>query len=136
MQVPDVYVRLKEFLMAHGSYLPLLQSFLNISASRCYKVYNVLWWDAKAIFWEKLHDKGVAEQLGWERALTEHIENDDVREFVGSVLVNNHKKEVKRFLKGLKTKPERVRGKLRNMRLRRRISAVFSWIFGRSKEKL
>lgn len=134
MQVPDLYVMLKEFLMKHGVYLPLIQSYLNLSASRCYKVYNVLWWVAKAEMWEKLHEGGYAEMLGWERTLTEHIENEDVREFAASVLVNTHKKEIKRFRRGLSMKPERVKGKLRRIRFSRWVMAILRWMFGQPKE--
>ena len=53
-QVPVVYTNIKEFLRAHGMYTPLSQSFLNLSASRCYKIYNLLWLDAKEEFWAHL----------------------------------------------------------------------------------
>lgn len=137
MQIPDLYVMIKEFLMHHGVYLPLIQAFTNLSGSRCYKIYNVLWWDAKAVFWGKLHEGGVAEQLGWEKALTDsvEIEDEDVRQFVSSALVNTHKKEIDRFLKGLETKAETVKGKLRNMRLRKKFVEILRWIFGKPKDE-
>ncbi|MBR2930209.1 MAG: glycosyltransferase family 2 protein [Clostridia bacterium] len=134
MQVPDIYLRIKDFLMSHGSYLPLLESFENLSASRCFKVYNVLWWEAKHAFWAKLHEGGVAEALGWDRAIAEGlIWDDEVREFASSALVNTHKAEIKRFRRGLSLKTETVRGKLRRLRLRKRLAAILAWMFGKSK---
>jgi glycosyltransferase involved in cell wall biosynthesis len=41
-QVPVVYFKIKEFLLQHGNYVPLVRSFLNLSAGRCYKIYNLL----------------------------------------------------------------------------------------------
>ena len=136
MQVPNIYLLIKEFLMKNGLYLPLIQSYLNLSASRCYKVYNVLWWDAKEQLWHKLHNDRVAEALGWDRAMVEHIENDDVRVFVGSVLVNNHKQEIKRFRKNAFTTPENVKGKYKRMIFFRGIRAILDWMFGKSKYKV
>lgn len=136
MQVPDIYLLIKEFLMHHGVYLPLYESFLNLSASRCYKVYNVLWWDAKEQFWAKLHDQRVAEQLGWDIARSEQIENEDVRVFVGSVLINNHKREIKRFRRNAFTTPDNVKGKYKRMRFFRGIGAILNWMFGKSKYKV
>jgi hypothetical protein len=122
--------------MKNGLYLPLLQSYLNLSASRCYKVYNVLWWDAKEQLWHKLHNDRVAEALGWDRAMVEHIENEDVRVFVGSVLVNNHKQEIKRFRKNVFTTPENVKGKYKRMMFFRGVRAILDWMFGKSRYKV
>ena len=63
-QVPVVYLSVKEFLVQHGMYIPLSRSFLNFSVSRCFKIYNLLWNDAKADFWNMLHS-GYADSLGW-----------------------------------------------------------------------
>ena len=48
-QVPVVYLRVKEFLMRHGMYIPLSKSFLNFSASRCYK-YTIFWYGNRELY--------------------------------------------------------------------------------------
>ena len=77
MQIPTVYERIKEFLVSHGMYAPLVRSYLNISVGRCYKVFNLLSEDSKKEFWTSLSEK-YAELLGWNTA-----EEDDF-EFIES----------------------------------------------------
>ena len=132
MQVPDLYLSIKEHLMRHGVYLPLERSYLALSASRCYKVYNVLWWVGKAEMWEKLHEGGYAERLGWERILTDELEDEEVQVFASSALVNTHKKEIKRFRRDFTLKPGRARGKLRRIRFTRWCLEILRWMFGKT----
>ena len=124
-QVPMVYAKIKEFLRAHGMYTPLSQSFLNLSASRCYKIYNLLWYDAKGEFWNMLHDQ-YAEELGWTKAEPEYFESSEVCDFVASVLMYNHKQYVKREDRGLKVQIKSVGRALKAMQLRKRIKAFFT----------
>ena len=131
MQVPDLYLGIKEVLMHHGVYLPLQRSYLTLSASRCYKVYNVLWWVAKAEMWEKLHEGGYAERLGWEALLTDEIEDEEAQVFASSALVNTHKKEIKRFRRDFSLKPGRARKKLRRLRFARWCMEILKWMFGK-----
>ena len=126
-QVPVVYLKVKEFLMQHGMYIPLMRSFLNFSANRCYKIYNLLWSDAKVQFWDMLHD-GYADSLGWYKHPADDFESDVECDFVANIGLYTHKQFMKRedkgrhlngeklfdagFEKRLKTKKknERIRG--------------------------
>ncbi len=83
-QVPVVYKKVKEFLMQRGMYIPLKKSFLNLSASRCYKIYNLLWREGKERLWDMLHDEYAAEfdWLGHEKDVFEDM---NVCEFVANV---------------------------------------------------
>lgn len=133
-QVPVVYAKIKEFLRAHGMYTPLSQSFLNLSASRCYKIYNLLWLDAKGEFWDMLHEQ-YAEELGWTKAEPEYFESDEVRDFTASVLLYTHKQYVKREDKGLKVRISSVGRAIKAIQLRKRTKAFFDKIFGKNKKK-
>ena len=124
-QVPVVYEKIKEFLRAHGMYTPLSQSFLNLSASRCYKIYNLLWADAKGEFWDMLHEE-YAELLGWTKAEPEYFESSEVCDFVASVIMYNHKQYTKRENKGLKVQLKSVGRAIKAIQLRKRIKAMFA----------
>ena len=123
-QVPVVYAKIKEFLRSHGMYIPLSQSFLNLSASRCYKIYNLLWHDAKREFWNMLHEE-YAETLAWTKAEPEYFESPEVCDFVANVIVYNHKQYVKREDRGLKLRLENVGRALKAIQLRKRIKEFF-----------
>lgn len=132
-QVPEVYTKIKEFLRAHGMYTPLSQSFLNLSASRCYKIYNLLWNDAKEEFWDLLHGQ-YAEELAWTNAEPEYFESDEVRDFIASVIMYTHKQYVKREDKGLKVKIKNVGRAIKAMQLRKRAKEFFGDIFSKTKD--
>ena len=129
-QVPVVYAKIKEFLRAHGMYTPLSQSYLNLSTSRCYKIYNVLWLDAKEEFWNILHET-YAEELGWINAEPEYFESDAVRDFTANVIMYNHKQYSKRSRKGLKVRIKSVGKFIKTIQLRRRMKSAFDAIFHR-----
>ena len=124
-QVPVVYAKIKEFLRAHGMYTPLSQSFLNLSASRCYKIYNLLWHDAKGEFWDMLHEQ-YAEELGWTKAEPEYFESEEVCNFIAGVIMYTHKQYVKREDKGLKVHIKSVGRAIKAIQLRKRIKAFFT----------
>ena len=128
-QIPELYLRIKEFLMRRGMYLPLSESFLNLSASRCYKVYNILWRDAKRDFWDSLHSP-YSELLGWEKILGDEIENDDVGEFVASVMLHNHKQHQRRVARGRRTTLSEVESSVRGREQRRRFKDFWRGLFG------
>ena len=128
-KVPELFLKIKEFLMHRGMYIPLAQSFLNLSGSRLFKVYNMLWIDAKGVYWNSLHNK-YAELLGWEKAEPEEIESDDVRDFVANTLLYNHNEYLRRSTKGLRVRIEEVGKKLRSLKLRQKIGGFFARIFG------
>ncbi len=123
-QVPVVYAKIKEFLRAHGMYTPLSQSFLNLSASRCYKIYNLLWRDAKESFWNLLHEQ-YAEEFAWTNAEPEYFESEEICSFVANVLLYTHAQYEKRTRKGLKVRIKGVGRALRAIQLRKRIKAFF-----------
>ena len=93
--VPDVYLEVKKYLMQHGIYAPISASFINLSASRCYTIYNILWKDAKEIFWNLLHERYL-DELEWSTADAEEIESPAVRSFIAAVALYNHKQYQKR----------------------------------------
>ena len=124
-QVPVVYAKIKEFLRSHGMYIPLSQSFLNLSASRCYKIYNLLWLDAKREFWNLLHER-YAEELGWTKAEPEYFESAEVCDFVANVIVYTHKQYVKREDMGMKVQLKNVGRALKAIELRKRIKSLFT----------
>lgn len=124
-QVPVVYAKIKEFLRSHGMYIPLSQSFLNLSASRCYKIYNLLWLDAKREFWNLLHEQ-YAEELSWTAAEPEYFESPEVCDFVANVIVYNYKQYTKREDRGLKLRLKNVGRALKAIQLRKRIKALFA----------
>ncbi len=106
-QVPVVYKKIKEHLMNHGMYIPLSRSFLNLSAGRCYKIYNLLWDEGKEEFWNLLHE-GYAEELGWYNNEKTEFESEDVCEFAANVALYDHAKYLVRADKGKNIKLERL----------------------------
>jgi glycosyltransferase involved in cell wall biosynthesis len=106
-QIPVVYMKIKEFLMQHGMYIPLAQSYLNLSASRCYKIYNLLWKDAKADFWNMLHE-GYADRFGWFQQEASDFELGEVCDFVANVGLYTHDQYMKRVAAGRRLKTENM----------------------------
>jgi glycosyltransferase involved in cell wall biosynthesis len=133
--VPVVYSKIKEFLRAHGMYTPLSQSFLNLSSSRCYKIYNVLWHDAKVEFWNLLHDT-YAEDFGWKDIDPEDFEDELLCNFVANVLLYSHRQYAKRVRKGRRVKIRSVGRALRAKEKRKKIKKFFSSIFKRRKSRI
>lgn len=132
-QVPVVYERLLEFLKSDGMYLPLKRSYLNLSASRCYKIYNLLWQEAKGEFYDMYHGK-YAEMFGWVKAVPEEIESPEVRDFVANVLLYNHEQYLDRVAKGLAVNPARIPEMVRKKRKRDRVKDFFARIFNKKKK--
>jgi glycosyltransferase involved in cell wall biosynthesis len=95
-EVPEVYGQIKKYLMQRGIYAPISVSFTNLSASRCYHVYNILWKDAKEVFWNLLHE-GYAEELGWDATAPEEIEKPSIRSFVAAVSLYTYKQYSKKY---------------------------------------
>ena len=131
-RVPVVYEKLKEFLSSVGMYLPLKRSFLNLSASRCYKIYNLLWEDAKGEFYNMYHDR-YAELFEWARLSPADIESLEVRDFVANVMLYNHDQYLERVDKGLAIDPARLPLMVKNKRKRDRVKDFFARVFKKSK---
>ncbi len=98
-QVPVVYSKIKEFLMQRGMYIPLKRGFLNLSAGRCYKIYNLLWNDGKERLWNMLHSH-FAEELDWLTIEKTDYELPEVCEFVANVALYSHEEYLDRTSKG------------------------------------
>jgi len=83
-QVPLVYSRIREFLTQNGMYAPLSRSYLNLSASRCYKMFNLLSGDSKENLWNILHEDA-SDKLDWQGRAADDFESEDVCKFVSDV---------------------------------------------------
>ena len=116
-QVPIVYDKIKEHLMHHGMYIPLAKSFLNLSSGRCYKIYNLLWDEAKGEFWNLLHN-GYAEKFGWYTHEKTDFESKEVCEFVANVGLYSHDKYIGRNEKGKNIELDRLDKKKINKRIK------------------
>jgi hypothetical protein len=102
-QVPLVYASIKDHLIRHGMYLPLQSSFMNLAASRIYKVYNLLWMDAKAEFYKLLHEE-YAEVLGWSELAPDSLSDPKIGEFAANVAMFTYKEYTRREKRGIKIK--------------------------------
>lgn len=131
--VPEIYTKIKDFLMHRGLYVPLSQSFLNLSASRFYKIYNILWRDAKSEFWKMYHET-YAEELGWKKAEPDEFESEEVRDLVASVLIYNHKQYQKSEDKGKKVKIKKVGKIISHSDKRKKIKDFFVGMFNGNNE--
>lgn len=123
-QVPEIYVRIKRFLMAQGAYVPLTYSFLTLSASRSYKIYNLLSGDSKSEFWDAYHGTYAAE-LAWDKADAEDFESEEIRDFVANVLLYTHKQYERREREGKTVRIDRVGRRLRRRELNERLKSLF-----------
>lgn len=99
-ELPGMYLKIKEFLMHSGLYLPLCASYVNLTASRCYKVYNMLRIDAKYGFYTLLHG-GMAEKLGWSEIPAAAYHSAEVCEFAASVQLYSYAQYISRLARGL-----------------------------------
>ena len=133
-QVPVVYLKIKEFLMAHGMFAPLFLSYLNLSASRCYKIFNILSSDAKEHFWNMLHEE-YAELLGWQGKDASDFESVEVCEFAVYVQLYNYTEYKRRKSRGKKFSASRVKQDVQLAKKKKRFRRFFGKIFGRKDKK-
>lgn len=133
-QVPVVYLRIKEFLMAHGMFAPLVLSYLNLSASRCYKIFNILSNDAKEHFWNMLHDE-YAELLGWQGKDASDFESVEVCEFAVYVQLYSYSEYKRRRASKRKYSESQVKQNVELAKKRIGIRRFFAKIFGKKKKK-
>jgi hypothetical protein len=113
-----------------------MRAFINFSSGRCYRIYNLLWSDAKASFWDLLHS-GYADSLGWFKQSAADFENGEIAEFAASVGLYTHKHYTKRISHGVHVKPERItldalKARIKNVKIREKINAFFE---GKKKSK-
>ncbi len=102
-QIPVVYAKTKEFLMHNGMYAPISFSFLNLSAVRCFKIFNLLGGDDKETFWNMIHESYV-DLLGWADRTANDFESSEVCEFVASIQMYDYDEFKWRLSKGRKLK--------------------------------
>ena len=138
-QVPVVYLKVKDFLSQHGMYIPLSRSFLNFSVSRCFKIYNLLWNDAKSDFWDMLHS-GYADSLGWFQHESSDFESEELCDFAVNVGLYEHSQYEKRRNKGRKIKADKVttpwlQKHIKSARKSEKIKSAFSRFFAKFKRR-
>ena len=134
-KVPEVYIKIKEFLTHNGMYIPLSLSYLNLSASRCYKIYNLLSGDAKENFWNLLHT-GMADALGWYKHEGADFESAEVYDFVANVGIYTHDQYEKRKKRGKELDTDHLDGdqlnkKIKKTKKKEKIAKVRKSFFGR-----
>ena len=133
-QVPEAFVRIKEFLMRGGMYQPLSNGFLNLSASRCYHVFNLLKSDAKENFFNILHEE-YCDKLGWSEHVAEDYQKSEICEFTANVAMYTFDQFEKRNKRGMKLKKEQIDYKLKVNNRRKRIREFFGRIFSKKDKK-
>lgn len=133
LQVPGVFLKIKEFLMKGGMYQPLAKGFLNLSCSRCYHTYNLLKSDDRELFWNMLHD-GMNEMLGWEEHEAEDFEKKEVCEFSANVEMYTYEQYKRRLAMGRKLDKEKLSETLKQNKRRKRIRTFFAKLFGKKKK--
>ncbi len=123
-QVVTVFLKIKEFLMKRGMYAPLYPSYLNLSASRCYKLYNILSKEEKEEFWTYLHD-GKLEELGILERSREDFEDEAVYAFIANVQMYTHEQYKRRFKHGDEQAPEQIKTSLKGFKFRQKFKSFF-----------
>ena len=133
-QVPLVYGKVREFLRSHGMLAPLKNAFFNLSTSRCYKTYNALGKDAKAEFWNMLHDE-YSEIMGWRDYSKEDFESDEICEFVACVELYNHDEYKNMLARSRPPRLDRLKQIIHAANKRKKIKQFFANLFGRKKHQ-
>lgn len=129
-QVPAVYMAIKEFLIHRGLYLPLSSSFINLSVGICFKVYNLLWIDAKLSFWTLLHDT-YAESFGWAELDESGFSTKEIRDFAANVSMYTYPQYLKREARGLTVRFADWRRRVKAKKKRSKARSFFAGLFGK-----
>ena len=130
-QVPVIYVKIKEFLMHSGMYSPLFSSYLNMTATRCFKIYHVLGSDAKASFWNMLHGE-YSKLMDWHGKSLSDFESPEICEFVANVEMFDHDLYKKRLSRGLTLRLENLKNSAGGRR--RGIVRFFARVFSKREK--
>lgn len=133
-EVPAVYLAVKEFLVHHGLYQPLLISFVNATLGICSKIYNLLWIDARIAFWTLLHDT-YAESFGWAELGESDFFSKEACDFAANVSLFTYAQYLKREAHGLKIRFVDWRRRNRAKKNRNKAKSFFSSLFGRKKSE-
>jgi hypothetical protein len=124
-------------------YVPVSRSFLNLSAGRCCKLFELLWHDARAEFWNILHS-GYGESLGWFGHDQSDFDDAEVRDFVASVALYTYEQYKKRVDKGIALRFEglglsELKKRIKKNKRKKRIALIFRGVilkpFIKKKEK-
>lgn len=107
LKAPEVYLKIKEFLVHNGMYAPLSYSFINMTASRCYKMFNFVSSEDKARLWDVLYTE-YAEKLDWTGKGIVDFDDEAVFEFVANVEMYDYKQYKKRCARGLTLQLDRI----------------------------
>lgn len=129
-QVPAIYMAIKEFLIHRGLYLPLSSSFINLSVGICFKVYNLLWIDAKLSFWTLLHDT-YAESFGWTELDESGFSTKEIRDFAANVSMYTYPQYLKREARGLTVRFADWRRRIKAKKKRSKARSFFAGLFGK-----
>lgn len=129
-QIPMAFVKVKEFLMKRGMYAPLSVSYLNLSVSRCYKLYKTLSKDAKESLWNLLHD-GLNEALGWSEREISDFESEEYYSFVANVEMYTHDQYRRRLQRGIEEEAEKTSQSLKSYKARRKIKNFLLKLLGK-----
>lgn len=131
-QVPVVYRKIKDFLMQNGMYVPLSVSFLNLSASRCYKIFNLLSSEAKEDLWNMFHND-YADILGWYGHDASAFDSEEIFEFVANVQMYDYALYRKRNEKGVKIEADKVNQNIFIAKKRKKIRNLYRKIFNKKQ---
>ena len=130
--VPLVFVKIKEFLISHGVYSPLSRSYLNLSADRSLKLFNLLPNELKDDFWNSLH-RDYFDALGWSGKEEGDFDSPELFDFTACLELYNYDE----YKKELKRRESRSDGDEHNgtehVKRRKRIRGFFLRIFGKNK---
>ena len=132
-QVPLVYARVKEHLVAHGMFLPLQSSFMNLAATRLYKVYNLLGTDEREALFNLLHEE-YAEVLGWGSLSEGTLRDAAVSEFCANVALYDYDEYMRRERRGLKVTLKNLSGRIRARIRFKNFSGFFTKLFKKRAE--
>ncbi len=131
-QVPLVYAKIKEHLVAHGMFLPLQSSFMNLAATRIYKIYNLLGSDEREDLYNLLHEQ-YAETLGWGSLSEGTLRDAAVSEFCANVALYTYEEYARRERRGLKVKLKNLSRRIRLRIRQKNFSNFFKKMFAKKE---
>ena len=112
---------------------------MNLTASRCFKIYNLLWADAKEEFYTMLHEE-FAERMGWSEIAAEEYTDPAVCRFAATVQMYTYEQSRRREARGRRPSLAFLKQWMARKRKNRRkepgrIAKLFSRIFGKLRIK-
>lgn len=128
--IPLVFVRIKEFLVSRGTYAPLVRSYLNLSADRCLKIFNLLPNDLKEDFWDLIHNE-FFEELGWQGREAEDFDSPELYDFIVCVEMYEYQEYKKSVKRRERWSDDAERTSAEHAKRKRRIRGFFKRIFGK-----